>query len=456
MGDLQAGRYIEMVEVTPDLFALQAPVKVRTVAETDIAVGLAGANVSVLEPVEDDEQGEDVWTRGIQTVPPAYYEIALSRNLTPVEMWRRLAGAIIADNLVVTHRPLLAWLQVAVTKVVGDDNSAQYPEIQLGDDREAFPAWRSPALQDFRRRTLEEDFPQWNRGEPTNEGRLTQMVEVMRREADRERAIRNADRLADKSSATPSEAFPWFSRRFLLLAGVDDEMDLPKIYHELASAKKAEARQCVSEIINARTLEPDSAGVSEVKVTKELFEMIKQGNLGSELEIDDLTKGVQPFTCGYGMGPASDLVSARIDAFDLTMAGEIRPSMVEELTFKTKEIVLPEEPFLFQSMLQATSVVIDVVQGKTHPHAIELRRFVITDIPRIIQTLVRLNSSGAGTGNVYPRLLREVQVRMNAYFSDLLQNLEPEPPTYTDIRRVIWYRKVIRPMACRSDIRGAN
>jgi hypothetical protein len=267
------------------------------------------------------------------------------------------------------------------------------------------------------------------------------MVEVMRREADRERAIRNADRLADKSSATPSEAFPWFSRRFLLLAGVDDEMDLPKIYHELASAKKAEARQCVSEIINARTLEPDSAGVSEVKVTKELFEMIKQGNLGSELEIDDLTKGVQPFTCGYGMGPASDVVSARIDAFDLTMAGEIRPSMVEELTFKTKEIVLPEEPFLFQYMLQATSVVIDVVQGETHPHAIELRRFVITDIPRIIQNLVRLNSSGAGTGNVYPRLLREVQVRMNAYFSDLLQNLEPEPPTYTDIRRVIQTRQ---------------
>jgi hypothetical protein len=119
--------------------------------------------------------------------------------------------------------------------------------------------------------------------------------------------------------------------------------------------------------------------------------------------------------------------------------------LVEEMTFKTKEVVLPNEPFLFQHMLQATSVVVDVMQGRTHPHAMELRQFVKTDVPRIIQNLVRLTMTGTSTvGNVYPRLLREVQVRMNTYYGDLLQNLEPECPNYTDIRPLIQTRQFAR------------
>lgn len=433
LGDLLRGGHIEMAEIRSDMFDSVGAVEVRTAAETDIALQTRAEGDALLPPLEGDDDTEIVNVRRLMPVPEKYISIVLSASeCNPIRLWEELVGAIQTDGETDECQPLLAWMQLAVCE---QDEAGGRPAVSLGPEDTAFPPWRSKELLEFRQRLVEQDFAPWNRSETNNQDRLADFLEVMRREQDRERATRDAEARADKLPVKPSDKFPWASRRFLLLSGVEDERDLPPVYAALANATKQERRLCLQEFVEERRQDPTSAGAGRVLVTKELHDMVVSGQVGDELQLDDLTAGLQPFTCGFGTGPTTSTVQARVDAFDTSMAGNALPTMAEQLHFRTKEVVLPADPFLFQHMLNATSVCVDVVQGTTHPHAQALRNFVTRDVPRIIMDVNGLEAADRERmGNIYPRILREVQLTMCIYFGRLLRKDEPEPPTYSSVQ----------------------
>jgi hypothetical protein len=124
------------------------------------------------------------------------------------------------------------------------------------------------------------------------------------------------------------------------------------------------------------------------------------------------------------------------------MSGNALPTVAEQSEFTTKEVVIPNTPTLFEYMLQSTSAVVDVIQGNTHPHAIELRRFVKQDVPRIVRMVEGSTADvQAVVGNVYPRLLHEIQLTMVMYYQDLLCEREPQVTGYGNLLTLVQRRK---------------
>ena len=99
--------------------------------------------------------------------------------------------------------------------------------------------------------------------------------------------------------------------------------------------------------------------------------MITKGELGTASRCDDLLAGLNPFTCGHGMGTSMEAIRSRVETYDLVMSGDTKANLAEQLEISTKEVEFPVEATHFLHMLQSTSVCVDVAQGTTHPHAAE-------------------------------------------------------------------------------------
>jgi hypothetical protein len=441
-GDFPRFGAIGMVRLRSHMFDFLPAQECRTMEETDVDLQVRRPDQDkLLPPPEEEDDTEILTVRQVIPVPPEYIPLVLHKPAhDPVQLWRELVGAIQVNENVDACRPLIQWMQVALT--LNNDTVDAYSLMSMGNETTVFPPWRSPLLEEFRQHTVDLDFAHTVAPAANNDGRLTDFLEVMRRDQERERVSKDAERRADKAPALPSDKFPWATKRFLKICGVDDERDLPPVYAALANATKQERRLCLQEFVEERRQEVDSAGAGKVVVTKEVHDMIVSGLVGDAHGLDDLTVGLQPFTCGFGMGTTSKTIQARVDAYDTSMLGHATPTMAEQIHFSTKEILLPGEPYIFQHMLNATSVIIDVAQGCTHANAIALRRFVKEDVPRIILDLNSMDEADQlRLGNLYPRMLREVQLQLGVYYGDVLGGRDPPLPRYEDIQRWISSRR---------------
>ena len=104
--------------------------------------------------------------------------------------------------------------------------------------------------------------------------------------------------------------------------------------------------------------------------SKELYKIILQGRFAAGYhEVDDLTKGLQPFTCGFQATEQDRNIATRATQFDQMMAGLVAPPLAEQETFWTKEVPLLSTVYQLETQLGCTSVVFDVVLGPIHPLA---------------------------------------------------------------------------------------
>jgi hypothetical protein len=227
---------------------------------------------------------------------------------------------------------------------------------------------------------------------------VIQVLEHMELSQAREPARQRAEQLADKAPKTPSEVYPGTTVLCLMLvAGVEDDGNLPPVYQRLANVPKREStRDVVQGLVLIRCREPASATRQSVLLTKEVFEMTKTAQFGAQPFCDDLTASINPFTGGFGRGPQTKHIRVRTEAFDSMARGDTRPTMAEQSLFQTKEVVLPDESYLFQQMIRATSVIIDVIQGTEHPHSVRFREFATDDIEEFFNIFRDMSGDDAG------------------------------------------------------------
>lgn len=440
-GDVVGGTHVDMVRIPSHAFErLTIEVRPATEIEDEVIAWSEDEDTDYLDPLEADDDSERVKVTRLMPVPQVLFNLVFSRAHTPASLWLELGGFIRTEGLEDQVEPLVNWMQAALQST--DDGGP--PELSFGDENVAFPLAGGRRLHDMRLKIFYSDFPHLKPGSysSSTEEKFIQALNTIERACSQQHSELLAERKAARAPKTVQEKFPYSLRYYLRIAGVSDQVDLPPVYSELAQANKNDKRLVVQRCVAARLEEPDATGPGVPIVTKTLLDAIVSSELGSESAIDDLTQGIHPFTCGHVQGPDGEKVQAMATALDRVMEGEVAPTVTEHVLLTATEVRFPERDWTAREMVRATSVVLDVIQGVRHPHAIAFRKFASVGYDKIINAINNMSGKDREKwGNVHPRVLREVQYSMVLYFTELLLGNDPDLPRYDEIVAMIKRRR---------------
>ena len=147
-------------------------------------------------------------------------------------------------------------------------------------------------------------------------------------------------------------------------------------------------------------------------------------------QMDDLTVGVHPFTCGYARGSLTGrVVESRTSGYDLMLAGQIAPTLAEQGTFHTASVDLPASIFQGMQMIRGCSVVLDVIQGLDGHLARRLREFCNGSLRNMENTLcIQADGDPGLASRLMPPILRWFQLRMSFYLHRHVVEQDPTAP----------------------------
>ena len=451
-GDVMPGNHIELMEVPEDAFAV-APEHVVPTRENVTHLLSGNPPVEVLGPfTAGDPDTEPLKCRKMVPVPAAYLHLLLDRTLTPRQLWEQVGGAIIADAKEVECGVLLNWIRAALT---ARSSTATPPAtlaspILLGRLSEVFPPIRvEPVLQAHHWEVLRTDLPALDPSRLAPTDQMASLVDVLRLENAAARQDQVEARARAAAPKTPTSAFPQFATIWRRNLGVADDGGLPHIYHLWANSTKAERRVALQTAFNERVESGLSASRTTPLATKELYEMVVQGQLASHLfEGEDLSKGLSPFTCGFQVGERDTAISAWALHFDQMQLGHTAPTLAEQDTLRTKEVPVPQSIYELGTQLACTSVVLDVVLGDTAPLATTLRNFCIAEWPLMEASL---HAMGEDPTPILPSMLRWVQLQMASYFRGISTRRHLPLPTFEYLHDVVQQRTfhMLPPMPSR-------
>ena len=453
-GDVMPGNHIELMEVPEDAFAV-APEHVVPTRENVKHLLSGNPAVEVLGPfTAGDPDTEPLKCRKMVPVPAAYLHLLLDRTLTPRQLWEQVGGGG-GDHR--GHQGSGVWGAAQLdsssphrAKQHGDPPATLASPILLGRLSEVFPPIRvEPVLQAHRWEVLRTDLPALDPSRLAPTDQMASLVDVLRLENAAARQDQVEARARAAAPKTPTSAFPQFATIWRRNLGVADDGGLPHIYHLWANSTKAERRIALQTAFNERVESGLSASRTTPLATKELYEMVVQGQLASHLfEGEDLSKGLSPFTCGFQVGDRDTAISARALRFDQMQMGHTAPTLAEQDTLRTKEVPVPQSIYELGTQLACTSVVLDVVLGDTSPLATTLRNFCIAEWPLMEASL---HAMGEDPTPVLPSMLRWVQLQMASYFRGISTRRHLPLPTFEYLHDVVQQRTfhLLPPMPSR-------
>jgi hypothetical protein len=351
-----------------------------------------------------------------------------------------MTGAIRLNQDEASCAHLIDWMRVAI--MVRPDPNAHNAYLAPANCL-AVGALRQvdidDALQAYRWSLLTQDLPALDPLRLAPSDQMVALVGALRQDRMADRNEDQARRVADAAPKLPSEAFPMTVPRWMLFAGVHSERDLPDIYGRFAACNKSERRVALADALEQRAHDASAATAIAPVATKELYEMILQGKLAPPShEMDDLTLGIHPFSCGYSFGQQGTTVQARAQRYDLMMAGLTAPTLAEQDTFSTKEVPIPKSPYTGGLMIKSCSVVLDVVQGPGAPLASSYRSFCARQWPEIEALLILgAESDPEMATNVVPSILRWIQVHMVHYLRRLMMGHNPRVPDFDELTNIV-------------------
>lgn len=349
-GDVVGNSHIDMVRIPGNAFE-RIKVEVRSVEEIDAEVHTWDTDTGpdYLEPLDDDDDSEQVTVPRFIPVPQMLFNMIFNRTHTPASLWLEVGGVIKTEGLEEQVEPLIHWMQAAL-QASEDDGPL---ELSFGNEDRMFPIAGGKRLHEMRLKMLYSDFPHMQAGSKSTNSD-DKFVEALNRIESARNQQHNeilADHMAARAPKTVAEKFPYSVNYYLRIAGVQDQVDLPPVYGELAKANKNDRRMVVQRGINARLEEPGATGPGVPIVTKTLLDAILSGELGSESAIDDLTQGVHPYTCGHVQGPDGEKVQAMATALDRIMEGELHPTVTEHILLTSTKVRFPDRDWTAREMI---------------------------------------------------------------------------------------------------------
>ena len=420
-GDVLPGNHIELLCFPGNAFEVTGTQVVPTVAGMHALLAATPTATSVGPFHDRDPDTQVIRSRNVLPVPPAYINIVLDKTLTPRELWDQLRGSIIADGREEECQLLMEWLLMGLTRRPGATTTdpPRSPLNSLGSLPMVYPVMRvDAALQHHRWEILRSDLPALDPSRLAPSDQMVGLVEALRTEQaaarhEQSEACNRASAPKEPSEASPQAAVLW--RRY---CGVTVDAQLPALYHTWANSTKAERRVALQAALDERV--NSGLGASRVTplATKELYELLFQARLASHIhEAEDLTKGVSPFTCGYQVGERDQDVAVRAHRFDQMLLGHTNPTLAEQETLRTKDLPPPLTIYQFTTQLGCVSTVMDVALGESHPAAVTLRNFCLTEWPNLEHSLQGMPDDARP---YLPSMLLWFHKRFGAYFRGLL------------------------------------
>lgn len=436
-GDVEVNNFINIMEVEAEAFERTERGNVHTLATINAAIA-AQPGAEMLDAIPDGAAGsESIRSRYMVQVPHAYIPLVFNKVLSPVKAWETLGVAILNDSNEIACDHVLDWLRLSMTKHPGATTGAdsEPPATYFGDVTTAFPTLAvDSSLNGFRWNMLRTDLPVLDRSGCATAEPMLHVLREMRDERKEQMQREEERRVLSKADKLPSEAFPTTAKKWMRLATVDRERDLPDIFHLSSICLKHERRQVFADQVAERATQDGAATRFEPVISKELFEKVFHGNVGpASHQIEDLSLGLQPFALGNYIGaPLGDAIQSRAEQYDLMVAGSTAPTLGEQYTFSTKEIQLPSDVYTAGLMLKTTSVVLDVVQGVANQNASRFRYFCRSEWPEMEATLHMAGTETPGLlAAVLPRIMRWVQIRLVRYFHQRMVSVHPPNPRPT-------------------------
>ena len=247
-----------------------------------------------LMPVTTDQtpNAVEVRTRFTTWVPFVLVHLLLPALLPPAEAFRRVYEAAQINNLMGVCRPLLDFLKVASTAIPGGGSAVSRAWPNLSQPPNA-------SLINFFDHMVERDLPSW-RVAPAEAPTLIPVVEALDRLSVEQRegrylALARIQRAAEEPQAKlPSAVFGRQPMdKLCCLCQVDDEAQLPALWHELANCP---TRSRVS--VTQQAFETVLGNLPfTVIATVALVGKLNNVALGTH-DSNDLSQGIGPFQFG--------------------------------------------------------------------------------------------------------------------------------------------------------------
>jgi len=355
-------------------------------------------------PGEDDS--EEVTTRNFIFLPAVYAPLLLnSRGYTPKQMWEILHPALLHRQELEICAPLLRWLQAASVGTA-TMNPLEMGAPQIAIVMNAPPADVSLFLQC--QQILNQHLPGLSAPLQALETALTKMAMAILAQTNDTRQARELKAAEEQAPKLPSKRFKVTLPVLMEYLQVEDERNLPDIWHQWSNCAKKQ----------------------EIQVL---------------WAADDIKNGLHPFivTDGNSEHRQHNLEVARL--YGLITAGNATCSLSDLEALTAKEVrSVPLTYWELEHTLGMFGNLSAVLLGTTHPVVMAFK-----ELWNLMRSSIRedLHAAIEHCGHVKPtHILCSVQLILYAWFSHRRAKLAPPSPDFKAIIHQILMQVYVLPM----------
>ena len=402
---------------------------------------LAGdPNLTLVGPYGAGEVGvETIRCRKTVYVPAPYAGLLLGADLTPIEAWHRLRGAIVNATAEEACRPLIDWLRAALVRASPDAYSALMvpkPSAPLPD----------ALLLQHRHQPLLIHLPGLDLS--INQAAGTCIAETVREVVMelRETRLENKRVREKKEGKGAAEYFRANLAHLLNLVQVTDAKDLSPVFKALVRASKHQQLLVLQRAFNAAA---EDIGIhARTIATPSLLKLVL--TLGFRMEIRDyLTTGLHPFFLGQHTATVRKFLRGQADRYSMVASVAGAPSLSDvEILSAPNGVTLPRNFLMAHGQWLRTGLIVGTCFGVDHNASEVLREFGKEIFVREAKLGEYLHRDAALLPQIPAVLLWHAQIRWSNWlaaqwgktsevpFPDLaglwtaMENQEPLEPTF--------------------------
>jgi len=393
-------------------------------------------------PNPDDPEVIEVITRRAMYLPAVYVPLCLSASgYSAKQMWEILYPALVQRQETVVCAPLIRWLQAAST-----GRQLQDP-LSMGPPSLLLPLISPPAdehLLTNRQGVLQQMLPQLSDPPQSLETALTHMAAALIGQTNETRQAREIKLAQDVDPKLPSDRFKVTLPILIEYLQVQNEDDLPPLWHRWANCTKKQDIQVLSDTLHTFARSADAFSASVPIVTARLVQDLLMFNFLGQ-SIDDIKSGLHPFIIldGNAENRQANLETARL--YGLLTAGDATISLADLETLTAKETrSVPLTYWELEKSLGMFGNLIAVVLGSNHVLTVAFR-----DLWTLLQSSARDDIHSAIEYNQRYKpahILRSIQITFYTWFMHRRSKLTPPTPDLKCIVHQIMMQVYITPI----------
>ena len=400
---------------------------VRTVAGIDAALAADPGGPGQLDAAADgDPDTDNARTRLGMFVPPAYAAAVLAaasspEGLTPRRLWSEIILVLRATaGHEVACASFLDWCRIAISHGTGANNplNRSAPTLVMPDAR----------LSSERLQILRNDLPLRFAAAPaavTDLGLVVDALGGLRADADARGLARDAKEDAKKATEhLPSTRWRGPLDQVLNLCQVNDELELPPVWHDMARAGAKRDRATIQYHFkaqaNLRGLDANRVPICSPELSKDL------GALTFEPEsTDDLKSGLSIFALCHPDQASTRRANELAGHYDSQMDGLTGLTMAESVALKAaQDLQLPTKYIQVKTILGTYDVALNTLMGSLHTFVVAYGLFVA----RVERMEFVLDLLLDGNVNRCTAFIQWVHVNSCLWFTALVRTEIHRPP----------------------------